>query len=109
MSEPARSARVLGMIGLAKRAGYLLCGTDAVISSAASGKKPPLVVCASDASERTKKQLSDKCATYGVTLAVIPCTKDELARYAGKKDSQLSAAAVCDRGMAEKIIILVNS
>ena len=71
MSEPARSARILGMIGLAKRAGYLLCGTDAVISSAASGKKPPLVVCASDASERTKKQLSDKCATYGVTYRVL--------------------------------------
>lgn len=109
MSDLSSLDRALGMVGLAKRAGYLVCGTDAVISAVASKKKPILVVTAADASERTKKQLSDKCATYGVTYMEIPCAKDILARAVGKKESQISAAAVCDRGMADKIIILVNS
>lgn len=109
MSDLTSLDRALGMLGLAKRAGYLVCGTDAVISAVASKKKPALVVCASDASDRTKKQLSDKCATYEVAYMEVPCEKDILARSIGKKDSQISAAAVCDRGMAEKIIILVNS
>lgn len=109
MSEVSTLDRALGMIGLAKRAGYLVCGTDAVISSVTSKKKPALVIASSDASERTKKQLSDKCASHGVKYLVISCEKDALARAIGKKDSQISAAAVCDRGMAEKIIILANS
>lgn len=32
-SNGAKRARLLGMIGLAKRAGRLVCGTDAVISA----------------------------------------------------------------------------
>lgn len=109
MSNLTSLDRAIGMLGLAKRAGYLVCGTDAVISAVTSKKKPALVIAAEDASARTKKQLSDKCATYEVAYVEIPCEKDILARAVGKKDSQISAAAVCDRGMAEKIIILVNS
>lgn len=109
MSDLTNLDRALGMLGLAKRAGYLVCGTDAVISSVTSKKKPALVVCASDASDRTKKQLTNKCATYEVAYMEIPCDKDVLARSVGKKDSRISAAAVCDRRMAEKIIILVNT
>lgn len=106
MSELGSAARILGMLGLAKRAGKLVAGTDAVIAAVASQKKPDLCVCASDASERTKKQLADKCAFYGVTLVTVASAKDELASALGKKDGQTSACAVCDRGMAEKIILL---
>lgn len=109
MSESSFLERALGMIGLAKRAGKLIVGSDAVISSVASRKKPYVVLVPSDASDRTKKQLADKCSFYGVQCIELPCDRETLARFVGKKESQISAAAVCERGMAEKIIILVNS
>lgn len=105
----AQSARLLGMIGLAKRAGRLICGTDAVLSAVSSAKKPQLVIAADDISERTKKQLSDKCAHYGVTLLTIPVGRDALASAIGKKNSFVSAAAVTDRSFAERICFLANS
>lgn len=103
------ASRILGMIGLAKKAGKIVCGTDAVIEAITSGdpkRKPALTVCASDASERTKKQLADKCAYHSVTLITVDVTKDELALSVGKKDGQMSACAITDRGIAEKIILL---
>lgn len=108
-SAGAQRARLLGMIGLAKRAGRLICGTDAVLSAAASAKKPQLVIAADDISERTKKQLSDKCAHYGVKLLTIPVGRDALASAIGKKNSFVSAAAVTDGSFAEQISFLANS
>lgn len=108
-SAGAQRARLLGMIGLAKRAGRLVCGTDAVISAVSSVKKPQLVIVADDISERTKKQLSDKCAHYGVKLLTIPVGRDALASAIGKKNSFVSAAAVTDGSFAEQISFLANS
>ena len=108
MSEPSNTPRILSMLGLAKRAGKLVCGTDAVIAAVTSPKKPDLVIAAADASERTKKQLADKCATHSVKLVFSGMKKDEIAPAVGKKDGQTSACAVCDRGMAEKIIFLMQ-
>ena len=106
-SNGAKRARLLGMIGLAKRAGRLVCGTDAVISAVSSAKKPQLVIAADDISERTKK-LSDKCAHYGVKLLIISAGRDALASAIGKKTSFVSAAAVTDGSFAEQISFLAN-
>lgn len=108
-SNGAKRARLLGMIGLAKRAGRLICGTDAVLSAVSSAKKPQLVIASDDISERTKKQLSDKCAHYGVKLLTIPVGRDALASAIGKKNSFVSAAAVTDGSFAEQISFLANS
>ena len=111
MSEPDavpaviedRIAPILQMLGLAKRSRSLVCGTDAVISAVRSAKKPALILAARDVSERTKKQLSDKCGTYGVKLAFIDADRASLAAAIGNKNGQCSACAVTDRNMAMKI------
>ena len=57
----------------------------------------------------TKKQLSDKCAHYGVKLLIISAGRDALASAIGKKTSFVSAAAVTDGSFAEQISFLANS
>ena len=74
-----------------------------------SARKPQLVIAADDISERTKKQLSDKCAHYGVKLLIISAGRDALASAIGKKTSFVSAAAVTDGSFAEQISFLANS
>ncbi len=98
---------VLRMIGLARRARKLAVGTDAVLDAVRSGKAPVALV-ASDASERTKKQVGDKCASYGVTLIKLEADRRSLAAALGSKDGQTSACAVTDRNMAIKINSLIN-
>jgi len=106
MAELTNNERILGMIGLARRAGKLVMGTDAVIQTVQSKKPPFLVVAVSDASDRTKKQITDKCTFHGVRLIILDESGDTLAHFAGKKETALSAVCICDRGMAEKIISL---
>ena len=92
-------AAILRMLGLARRARKLAVGTDAAIDAARSGKAA-VVVLASDASERTKKQIGDKCASHGVTLIRLEADRQTLAASLGSKDGQTSACAVTDRNMA---------
>ena len=97
---------ILRMLGLAKRARKLAVGTDAAINAVRSGKAA-LALVASDASERTKKQIADKCASYGVTLIPLAADRSALAAALGSKDGQTSACAVTDRNMAIKIDSLI--
>lgn len=104
-----KQKKILGMIGLAKRAGKLVCGTDAVLTAASSKKKPFLILASADASSRTKKQLTDKSAFYRISFLEIPIGKEALASSVGKRNSLVSAAAVMERAFADQIISLVNS
>jgi ribosomal protein L7Ae-like RNA K-turn-binding protein len=82
-----------GVIGLAFRARKLAAGTESVLD-AIRAKKAVLTLVTSDASEDTKKRLSDKCAFYGGRYVIIPTTKSELGRLLGKNDT--AAAAFLD-------------
>ena len=102
------TAAILRMLGLARRSRSIVCGTDQVLSAVRSAKKPAIVLVASDASERTKKQLSDKCAYYGVTIALFDADRASLAAAIGDRNGQTSACAVTDRNMAKKIDSLIR-
>ena len=58
--------RILNYLGIARRAGFLVSGTDAVIASLE--KKAKLVVIATDASSATKDKLNRKCYFYKVNI-----------------------------------------
>lgn len=96
--------RLNGMIGLAKRAGRLVTGTDAVIACIQSGKAV-LVLAASDASEGTQKRIRDKCGTYNVRQLVWG-TAQQLGHTVGM--GSCAAAAVTDRNFAEGISRIYN-
>lgn len=59
--------KLLSMLGLAKRAGKVSTGAF-ICRKAISSRRARLVLLASDASENTKKAISDPCRHYGVKL-----------------------------------------
>lgn len=105
MDETA-SKKILSMLGLARRAGKTVCGADLAVMAVRSDKTF-IVLLARDASERTKKQLSDKCFSHNVKLIHLTASQDEMAKAAGKS-SPVSAVAVTDRHFADGIAALAG-
>ncbi|MBR6918299.1 MAG: ribosomal L7Ae/L30e/S12e/Gadd45 family protein [Clostridia bacterium] len=97
--------KILSYIGLARRGGMVAIGSESVMSEirrpGASGRCA--VVLSLDASERTKKQITDKCAYYNVPLIASKVTGDELSRAVGKSMT-VSAVALTDKGLASAVI-----
>ncbi len=88
---------LLSSLGLIKKAGHLPSGTDEAID-AMRGGKASVVLVASDASDNTKKRVSDKANTYGVRYEEIPFTRDELGQAVGK--TSCACAAICGNDFA---------
>ena len=87
------------MLGMAKRAGKTVTGTDGVLNSVKSGKSF-LVIMASDASDNTKKQIPDKCRSYNVRL-ITNADRDTISKMTSTENS--AAVSIIDRGLADAI------
>ena len=97
-------SRLMNGLGLCRKAGALICGTDMICTSLrdAKGKRPLLVLEASDTSEGTHKKINDKCSFYGVRAVRLQEGSEELARAVGKT-GVLAAVAVTDENLAKLI------
>ncbi len=93
--ETETNGALLGAIGLCRKAGRLILGTDAVCLALREKKKPFGVLAANDVSANTAKRLADKCNTYGVPLRQIGASGEELAAAVGK-GAKTAAVAVTD-------------
>ena len=98
------SDKIYGMIGLARRAGKTVSGGYATMEAVKSGKAA-LVIVAADASDRTKKTVSDKCSWRG-----IPLKEADSGERLGKAMGQeyRSQMAVTDEQMAQAILRLFD-
>lgn len=83
--------KALGMLGLARKAGALALGTDAVIEAIRKGKAK-VVIIAADASKTTTEQIEKKCSFYKVEYDVPGLTREQLGSFLGR--SVLSAVAI---------------
>lgn len=92
-------SRVLSYIGIAKKAGRLTFGTDAVCDALRRGGKNP-VFAASDISSATEKKLTDKCAFYGVKLVKLEANTTQLGHAIGKTGA-VAAVYITDNGLAD--------
>ena len=92
MSAPDR---LLGALGLCKRAGKLICGVPLICTEMRKSAQVQMVLSACDASDNTKKKLNDKCNFYGVRLTYLPYTADQLAEAVGKS-APIGAVAITD-------------
>ena len=89
-------ARSLPTLLLCRKAGAVTAGVGATLDAVRrKGERPAAVILASDASDRTKKQIRDKCAFYEVVLFEIPASGEELGRFLGK--SALCASAAIEK------------
>lgn len=106
MDNEERAARLSGMMGLARRAGKLTFGFDAVLEDIAAGKAKAAFL-SSDASARTAGGVKEKCAARGVRLAALPLSKTALGRAIGRDD--VAVVAITDRSFADRLIELAKT
>ena len=83
MSENNPAKQLLFSIGLARKAGKVIVGTDAVCDEIRKNKIM-LVLSAADISDNTKKKISDCCSYYNVKLHSCKLSKEELGHAIGK-------------------------
>lgn len=102
MQKTTELTRLLGFLGLCRRAGKTVLGTPLVCEALAKRKKPDLVLFSESASAATKKRIENKCRFYGVEAMALPVSTGELAHALGKQ-GDLAALAVTDAGFAGAI------
>ncbi len=97
------NAQLSKYLGLCAASRSAVCGSELALGAV---RKNPAKVClmilARDASARTEKQITDKCAFYKVKLVKSGLTMAELSDALGKS-SLVAACAITNKGLAEKI------
>lgn len=92
--------KVLGLLGLAKKAGKIEVGEEPT-GAAARAKDARLLLIASDAADNSYRRLKHFADAGACLYAKLPCTKDELGSALGR--TSCAMAAVTDIGFAEAI------
>lgn len=91
--------KLLSAISLARKAGKLVMGFDAVKESLVKGQAF-LIFCAGDLSANTRKRVDRFCEDWGVQARTLPLTQDELLDVCPKRTGVF---AVIDSGFAKLI------
>ena len=108
-TEPSRrdaplavTDRFFGMLGMCRRAGKTVLGTELICSQMRGRRKPSLVVISSGASDNTREKLIAKSSYYGVPYLLVDLDPGSLARRLGKT-GVTAAVAVTDPALAREI------
>ena len=91
--------KIIGLIGLAMKAGKISFGADSVEESIIK-KKARLVIISTDSSERTKKKFIDICEKYNVPIITYGDI-DGLSKAIGKDNKAI--LGIKDINFAESI------
>lgn len=78
-----QSKGILSAVGLCRKAGKLIIGTDAVCD-ALKTRRVLLVFASDGASDNTKKRLCDKCTFYKTEIHFADISPDDLGAAIGK-------------------------
>ena len=92
--------KLLGLMGLARRAGRLTCGSDAVLRDIAAGKALS-VLLAGDASPRTVNNIRVACEKTGTGVFMVPFDKLALGHATGRGET--AVAAVTDKAFSLRV------
>jgi len=99
------SDSVLGLIGLATKAGKTITGSEGC-ELAIRNAKASLVILATDTSENTRKPIIRLCGYHDMPMREF-ASKEELGRYTGKLIRAI--VVITDPGFAKKILELIDS
>ncbi|APX72635.1 ribosomal L7Ae/L30e/S12e/Gadd45 family protein [Companilactobacillus allii] len=94
----------LNFLGIALRAGKIISGTELTLQGIRN-QSVKLVIMASDCSDRTKKDLTNKTNSYAVPL-IDNFTSQELKRSIGKERKVIG---VTDLGIARRLIEIMEN
>lgn len=100
--DESEKKSLLFRIGLGRRAGKITFGTDSVCDDVRS-KKAYLVLIAENASDNTKKRITNCAAYYNIpTKTLNGVTSDELGASIGK--STAASVAITDENIVKLIL-----
>ena len=88
------------LLGLARKAGRTIIGTELVMKALASKQEVFMVLAPETASDNTKKRISDRCHYYHKKLYIIPHSPSELSHLLGKT-SAVCCIGITDQNFAE--------
>ena len=91
---------IMGLVGLAKRAGRLSCGESACKEAIKQGKSF-LIILAEDVGKNTGKNILDSCNFYNVKHLILG-TKDSLGHAVGNDYN--AVISINDEGFAKGIL-----
>ena len=94
--------RLLNLLGLARKAGKLELGDEAV-KQAVRKHRVKLVLLSADLSQRTVRDVRDEAEKAGVRAAALPVGMDAVQASLGRRSG---AIAVTDGGFAEALLKL---
>lgn len=97
--------RIIGLIGLANKAGLITGGGSMVIDALRSKTKPCLVIIASDVSEAIREKIIHAAAAHNVPHRIV-VTKDDFGAILGK--APRSAIAVASSGFVSQMIKAID-
>ena len=98
-------ARLLSMLGIAKKAGKVVSG-GSLCEKAVKSRQARLVILAGDAQKNTVSTISNKCTFYNVPFGFYG-TKETVGHAIGKEER--SSVAITDQGLADSINKLLGS
>lgn len=93
--------KVLGLIGLAKKAGKIVSGAD-LCEREIRTKKSELIIIAGDISPSGRKAITDICSHYGVKSITLS-DKEMLGAAVGAAGDR-SVISVSDKGFGDAIL-----
>lgn len=103
----AAAGKILGLLGLATRAGGTVIGVNLVCGALRDlphGRHIRVVVEAEDTSQNTHKRVGDRTNYYRVPLIRLPVSAGELANAVGKKGAAVGAVGVTEPHLAKAIL-----
>ena len=110
MNMTEGTAKILSLSGLCRRAGGVIPGSGAVLGAIKRGGSgaPAAIFLSSGASDRTKKQITDKASFAGIELFVLEADQYDFGRALGIAAS-VSVYALTGRGPASAVIELART
>ena len=98
-----KTKRMLGLLGLCRRAGKVVMGASLACLALAERIPPALAVVSKGASENTRKRMTTKSEYYGIPLLVLEASPAEIGAALGKQ-GEIAALAVKDANIAKELI-----
>lgn len=99
-------SKFLMMLGLCRKAGCVVIGTP-MVTKFLPRAQILTVFYTADASQNTRKKITDKCAFYKVSCHELDISGDELAHTLGKT-GVLCAIGITNENFANELIKLLN-
>ena len=94
------------MLGLSRRARQVIIGTPLVTSTLPSGKVK-VVFYTDDASQNTKKRITDKCSFYNTKCIEISIPSADIGKMVGMNTS-VCVVGVTDDNFSKQLISLIS-